>query len=77
MQEYKLSAKDITPTGPLGMATKGDVLAAIRKGQSSGSEKEPPKEEAGQSAQQVQLQQFSCSRSPPNLLSCSANLIKV
>ena len=32
LRQYKLQAKQIKPSGPHGMVTKGDVLAAIEAG---------------------------------------------
>ena len=43
LRQYKLQAKQIKPSGPHNMVTKGDVLAAIESGvKPLGSQKESP-----------------------------------
>ena len=43
LRQYKLQAKQIKPSGPHNMVTKGDVLAAIESGvKPSGMQKEGP-----------------------------------
>ena len=40
LQEHKLKEEDVTPTGPLGMITKGDVLKAVKSRKSPDTHKE-------------------------------------
>ena len=43
LRQYKLQAKQIKPSGPHNMVTKGDVLAAIESGMKPlGKQKESP-----------------------------------
>ena len=49
LQEAGLAASDVTPTGPGGIVTKGDVLAAIAKGVKPGKAA-PKKDDTSQQA---------------------------
>ena len=55
MHEHHLSASDIKATGPFGIITKGDVLAALEKGTKSAPKEQGKPAQKAESREQVMV----------------------